>query len=533
MVMAIFWLLWGIAAVGSLRWIIYLFFAGIAFGATNTLPGGVNLLPATACVPLLVWRVLRAGDRLGGQPGQVVDAMLNWRVLGLLTAYSLIALVVTCTAPRLFAGVPIVELNTLRPGRLHFGPTNITQICYMLGSYGITLATCVMVQSREGRRLLAEGLQVGALALIVTGTADATVGSAPLSVFKTAKYGLILDASFDDIGMRRVVGVFSEASAYGAATLALAACLIFIRPAREFGGLLAMLDIVLGLGLELMTYLSTSSGAVAGLGLMVAAQLWFMLSSSIASADRGERGQAQIEVLAALVVMAAVAAYLIMAPDILGKLYDVIDRLVLKKGESASYIERSGWTRDTFRAVMLTWGYGIGAGASRASNWGVAVLAASGAVGAAMMGGFFMRCMLARLPVAGSGVPLATMGRGGRYALAVAMIPAMGSATTADYGAVIAVILAVAAAAPLAAEEGDELPRFPHPRMGPAGAPAGPGRWRSAPVFLNGAVLPAPDFAASSSQPALPLPAGAEPAVMQEIIAPEQAASVDQPLRLS
>jgi hypothetical protein len=147
-----------------------------------------------------------------------------------------------------------------------------------------------------------------------------------------------------------------------------------------------MLDIVLGLGLELMTYLSTSSGAVAGLGLMVVAQLWFMLSSSLASADRGERVQAQVEVLAALVVLAAVAIYLIMAPDILGRLYDVIDRLVLKKGESASYIERSGWTRDTFHAVMMTWGYGIGAGASRASNWAVAVLAASGMVGAALMG---------------------------------------------------------------------------------------------------------------------------------------------------
>lgn len=530
MVMAIFWLLWGIAAIGSLRWIIYLFFASIAFGATNTLPGGVNLLPATACVPLLVWRVLRAF----GQSGQVVDAMLNWRVLGLLSAYSLIALVVTCTAPRLFAGVPIVELNTLRQGRLHFGPTNITQICYMLGSYGITLASCIMVQSREGRRLLAEGLQVGALALIATGAADATLGSAPLSVFKTAKYGLILDASFDDIGMRRVVGVFSEASAYGAATLALAACLIFIRPAREFGGALAMLDIALGLGLEAMTYLSTSSGAVAALGLMVAAQLWFMLSSSLASADRGERGQAQIEVLAALVVLAAVAAYLIMAPDILGRLYDVIDRLVLKKGESASYIERSGWTRDTFHAVMLTWGYGIGAGASRASNWAVAVLAASGVVGAALMGGFFLRCMLARLPVAGS---LAAMGRGGRYALAVAMVPAMGSATTADYGAVIAVILAVAAAAPLAMEEAEMLPLAPPPRGIPPrpGMRPGfrPGHWReplgpmpSAPPRALAKVSDGAD-----SQPALPLPAVDEPTVASGIAAQGTDSGRDQPLR--
>jgi len=517
MVLAIFWLLWGIAAIGSLRWITYLFFASIAFGATNTLPGGINLLPATACVPLLVWRVLR--DMAG--PGQVVDTMLNWRRLGLLTAYSLITLVVTCTAPRLFAGVPIVELNTLRQGRLHFGPTNITQICYMLGSYGITLAICMMVQSREGRRLLAEGLQVGALALILTGAVDATLGSAPLSVFKTAKYGLILDAAFDDIGVRRVVGVFSEASAYGAATLALAACLIFIRPSREFGGLLAMLDIVLGLGLELMTYLSTSSGAVAGLGLMVVAQLWFMLSSSLASADRGERVQAQVEVLAALLVLAAVAAYLIVAPDILGRLYDVIDRLVLKKGESASYIERSGWTRDTFHAVMMTWGYGIGAGASRASNWAVAVLAASGVVGAALMGGFFLRCMLAALPAGGQGLPLASMGRGGRYALAVAMVPAMGAATTADYGAVIAVILAITAAAPLAMPEEEEPPQIRIMR-----APGGRGRFGPFPSPAHQG-LAVPGFVAPSSQPALPLPVMEEPMVAQAL----DHQPVDQSLR--
>jgi hypothetical protein len=86
------------------------------------------------------------------------------------------------------------------------------------------------------------------------------------------------------------VGFYSEASVYGAATLAFASCLIFMRPGREFGGLLSWLDLIVGLGLELMTYLSTSSGALAGLGVMVVFQVWAMLANAMATRDLAERG---------------------------------------------------------------------------------------------------------------------------------------------------------------------------------------------------------------------------------------------------
>jgi hypothetical protein len=441
MVMAIYWLLFAVAAVGNLRWVVYLFFGGIAFGAVNTLPGSINLLPATACVPLLTFRVLRTL----GQPGAAMDCVLNWRRLGLLTGYMVVSFVVTVTAPVLFSGVPIMEMNNLRMGVLHFTPTNLTQIAYLIASYCVTLVVCVMIQSRDGRRLLAEGLIFGGGMLIVGGALDAVLGSGPLTMFKTANYAMILDAEILDVGARRVVGFYSEASVYGAATLAFASCLIFMRPAREFGGWLASMDVIVGLGLELMTYLSTSSGALAGLGVMVALQGWAMLANALATQSPAERGRAQGELLGALAVMVVVVIYLIAAPGILTKIYLMVDTMILKKSQTDSYVERSGWTRTTLHAVMMTYGYGIGAGASRASNWAVAVLASGGAMGAALMAAFLAKCMLATIRRGSS--PVAFMGRGGRYAFLVSLVPAMGAATTADYGPVIATILAVMAGA--------------------------------------------------------------------------------------
>lgn len=441
MIMAIYWLLWAVAAVGNLRWVIWLFFGGIAFGAVNTLPGSINLLPATACVPLLTYRVLRGL----GQPGAAMDCMLNGRRLGLLTAYIAVSFVVTMTAPALFAGVPIMEMNKLRMGALHFAPTNLTQIVYLIASYCITLSVCVMIQSREGRRLLAEGLIFGGVMLIVSGALDAVLGSGPLAPLKTASYAMILDAEIQGVSARRVVGFYSEASVYGAATLAFASCLIFMRPGREFGGLLSWLDLIVGLGLELMTYLSTSSGALAGLGVMVVFQVWAMVANALATRDLAERSRAQGELLGALAVAVVVGIYLAAAPEILGKIYLMVDTMILKKGETSSFEERSGWTRTTFQAVMATYGYGIGAGASRASNWAVAVLATGGVAGAVLMGAFLVKCMVASIPRGSS--PVAFMGRGGRYAFLVSLVPAIGSATTADYGPVIATILAVMAGA--------------------------------------------------------------------------------------
>ena len=73
MALAIFWFLFALAAILPVRFVVYLFFAGLAFGSFNTIPGGFNLTPYAATAPLLAARLLGgrgAGARLG-------DALLN------------------------------------------------------------------------------------------------------------------------------------------------------------------------------------------------------------------------------------------------------------------------------------------------------------------------------------------------------------------------------------------------------------------------------------------------------------------------
>ena len=130
MAIAIFWFLFAVAAILPVRWVVYLFFVGLAFGSFNTLPGGFNLTPYAATAPLLAVRLLGergAGIRLG-------DALLNPLRFGLLTGFVVYALIVTATAPALFPGVIIVGLNSNLETPLRYGMGNVSQAIYTVAA---------------------------------------------------------------------------------------------------------------------------------------------------------------------------------------------------------------------------------------------------------------------------------------------------------------------------------------------------------------------------------------------------------------
>ena len=247
-VLAIFWLLFFAAALSGIRWTLYLFFSCLAFGSLAILPvnltGGTTFLPLTACSALLCIRSFIACRR----PDKLIDGLLDYNKLGLLTAFIVFALIVTYTAPFIFNGAPIMGLNTGRRSGLAFGSGNITQPLYLLSAFAITISIYQLLLQTDTRRMVYQAIFIGGGMALLAGMIDmATAGSGMLAPLRTATY-VIMDG--DDVGgMRRVIGFNTEASAYGALVLSFGAIIYFTRIGEALGGIYAKIQTPMALAL--------------------------------------------------------------------------------------------------------------------------------------------------------------------------------------------------------------------------------------------------------------------------------------------
>src|SRR5580693_50286 len=134
-------------------------------------------------------------------------------------------------------------------------------------SIGVTLAFTLVGGGTNFQRHYLQAVLLGGIRLIGTGLVDfllATAGLADLlEPFRNASYALLVDV--EAAGAKRVVGLMTEASAYGASCVGAAASLAFLRPC--FPNVLRDLIVPATiLGLIAMAVLSTSSTAYVGLG---------------------------------------------------------------------------------------------------------------------------------------------------------------------------------------------------------------------------------------------------------------------------
>lgn len=461
--LVIFWALLALALVGPLRWTVYLFFMAQAFGAFNTIAGAITLTPVAVTAPVLVLRILLDALRRGDLAA-LMDGVLNWRRLGLLTGFVLVTLMATAASPALFAGASVIGLNTGQETGLAYSGTTLTQTIYLLASYATAVSIYMLMLAPRGRRLLAEGMLVGGATFIITGVLDMLPGSAGfLAPLRTATYSLLAGAPIGDLA--RVVGLSTEASAYGSGTLAYACFCLLLRPGEWLGGVWRGLGMVLGLILLGFTVLSTSSGAYLGMGVL--ALLWaVVLARGVLGAGHSANGGAlALQAGGALVAVLVVAGVLVFMPSVWDFVSHAIDTILLSKGSSSSYAERSNWNHVSLQGLMETYGFGLGAGATRASSWPVALVAGSGVLGAGLMVGFILRSLTGRTP------PDPTMARavqGARGAWLVLAVPAAGVGTSIDFGFANAVLFAVLAVAPLVGGAGSPARRPRAGRGGPA-----------------------------------------------------------------
>ena len=443
---AVLWVLIIVAAFSQGPRLIYLLFACGAFGTLQMLPGeggGVNLLPASSCAAILVAKVLL---QRGNIP-RAVDAALDPSRLALFTAFLAYGLVGAVSLPRLFAGltdvVPVsggqVGTDALRPSS-----GNVTQSCYMLLSYSTTLCFCIIGGTDAMRRHYARANLFAGLVIVTTGLVDLslyTVGlSDLLSPFRTATYALLTDVEAE--GIKRVVGLMTEASAYGAICLSTGSILIFLRPffAKGRESLLANVTVILLLAMGL---LSTSSGGYVGLGILGGVYGCNLLVRATAR-DRKDASRAQTELGILFGIFLVAFGAFLFRPSLYDPVYDMVDKLVFQKSTTASYIERSSWTRAGWQAFLDSGSLGVGIGSIRTSNWGVSILGSTGLFGATLMFSF----MLQQIAFRPKRVPVRVQRycAGLQLALLPSLVVSQLSATMPDLGISLAAALGILAA---------------------------------------------------------------------------------------
>ena len=439
-------LAWALIFVGLLRrspvFLFYLFFAFGAIGTLNMLgaQGGFNLLPQSCCGVFLVGKSLLAR----GQLARAMTLAIDPKALGLLFLFTLYSLFTAYMMPRLFYHmVEVFDLSLgVAPWPVRLEPTtqNITQSVYLTLSFTIVLIFALGCRQASFKLHYLNGMLVFGFFLILTGLADLALSAAGLAdlltPFRSATYSLLTDDAV--MGSKRVVGLMAEASAYGPPCVMTAATLTFLRPCYEnplWRNLFVPLVIA---GLVAMAALSTSSTAYAGLIVFAAAfgANWLRRSTNPLAPHREGLNA---EAVGAAFAVCALFATIALSPHALDNVYDMVDNILLKKSESASYIERNWWTTTAINALFATNGLGVGLGAARTSNWFACILSNTGIIGAALLAGFILRLLYqpSRSPDPQTREFLTAL----KFSLLPWIPMAWGAGTTPDYGASVAVIL--------------------------------------------------------------------------------------------
>jgi hypothetical protein len=395
----LFWILIVIGVFSRGPILLYLFFMFGPFAALTMVPAesiGVNLLPQSVCAVFLVCKVILSK----GQLPRAFEAAIDPARLGLLFIFLIYGFFTAYVMPRLFAHmVEVMPMNATVPWAVLLEPTsgNFTQPAYMALSVGMALAFYMDGRSASFRRHYLQAILLGSLVLIATGFVDMTFSAAGLGdllePFRNATYGLLVNVEIG--GSKRVVGLTPEASSFGAGCVGAMASLAFLRPCFENVFLRSRIVPLTIFGLLGMAVLSTSSTAYVGLAIfaLVYAVNWLRRTlSPNAPAREGLKWEAGLALAAGLLTLCIIA----LVPSTLDPVYNMVDELIFKKGETASFAERSMWTKVGMDAFFATHGLGVGLGSERTSNWYVGILSNTGIIGAALLAWFILRLYIQR-----------------------------------------------------------------------------------------------------------------------------------------
>lgn len=403
-VIGLFWILLGTAYVKGGKYLLYIFFSSMPFGAFAVIPPALTAGLTFTATPIVALAL--ATRYLGNRNGAayLLTSATDFRKLGLVSLFYAIALVVTFFSPRLFANhVYIIPVRGLLddPDLLRPTTQNISQIAY-LGISVLTIFTFgKMLRDHYLQKHVYAALLWGAAATITTGFVDFATQYIPvgfiLEPFRTATYALLTDVEV--FGGKRVVGLMPEASSYGSVCIAFLSAIYFLRfyVDNKHPSPLPIAPILFFL--LLFTWLSKSSSAYVGLLFIFLCAIceWLWRASALERNPRRKKGL-RLEFLSVGVVIILLALVLLFVPSLLDPITALFDRMVLQKTESQSFEQRSSWTAISWAALQQTFGLGVGVGSTRASNGIVAMFSGAGYIGALLYFAFVLQTVIRTPP---------------------------------------------------------------------------------------------------------------------------------------
>lgn len=438
-------LLGGLLAKGSgaltLEVILCLFGAAAAISLPAL--GGATVTPAVVFLPFLAWRAF--SEPLPGASLRSVAKPTFWLVL-LAVWGTLCALAV----PRLLAGrLQILTIDrsggNVGASLLPLSPVsgNITQSGYAFGA-ALTFIAARRLLSQEGRlRAFCDaGLWLAGLNCLAAliNLCEFYLGLPSLLAWvRTANY-VIFD-SYEEAGLMRVSGTFSETSAFAAFTLPLFAfCfrLWLSRVKSLVSGGLALASLVLLL-------ISTSTTAYAALSLYLAGASIALLARVY---FRGSlpRANALVWWASGGVLVMVLAAFL--APQVYVRIAEFVELTVLNKMHSSSGVERNSWNQHAWSNFVDTFGLGVGLGSARASGFGLVLLSNVGLPGTLMFIAFLKGVFTANSAWHDEETPERAVSLAARQAVIAQLCAAAISGAVFDLGIAFYVFAAAASVRP-------------------------------------------------------------------------------------
>lgn len=272
--------------------------------------------------------------------------------------------------------VSIYFQSTMSPVRPSM--SNLAQTGYIVLACAFFIAALGVFLRRSA--LLGErGLAAAAGLNIALGFLDMLSLDSLLSVIRTADYTLLNLHEFN--GFPRVIGGFSEAAGFGAASATFFAyfTMAFLMQRRR-------LHAVLGLGNLIFALLSLSSSGFIAVAMAV---IVILIHIPVYLGRGMSRTFAHWFVIIVSLFLAA-GCLLLLMPGVVASVESVLDWLIFSKAGSESGIERSAWARAGLQAFSETWGLGAGAGSLRANGMVSVLLGSVGLPGALAFAGFLV-----------------------------------------------------------------------------------------------------------------------------------------------
>lgn len=363
-----------------------------SFGAMAVVPPslllGTSLTPGSLAAFFFVLRALMRPEVFR----EALAALGDFRRLGWLALFFVVAAIGAALLPRLFAGeIQVYGMRTPWLGAVEPTVANFTQTGYLFLSLLTTAVFFALIRKESAfRETFLNAVLAGGVAVIATGLvyiiANATGQGDVLQAFHTADYGYSAGAI---LGQLRVLGLTPEPSVFGQLAVSFCALLLFFRPVYP-RKLWRWKIPVVGWGCAVMAFLSTSSTAYASmfalLGLYLFYDAYALSKEGIVLRQTAGRKMTAAFAFVLIVLLAA-----LLDSSVLTYSADMVDTLIFKKMETVSYIERSRWTLTGLNAFMESYGLGVGAGSVRTSNFFANILASTGLPGALLFFAFLAR----------------------------------------------------------------------------------------------------------------------------------------------